>query len=211
MAPKKKAPKTVEIESSLDPIFPLPAGTGIFPVKNGDGKDILSDTHIVMLELPFNAFYNLWGYVERIAAQEYPKRKNDPNDALRAYAEGQLAAVHAFRSAFRGEILPMLTEAEAEKIRKKEAKVKKRPVPDGEAADRCPNCGEGSLEWRKKKSKTGEKLWKCNRCGHKWPRIRHGETPRSVSKARGGKKQGSAGRNAETATQRPKKRPKKKS
>lgn len=174
---KKQASKKTEIESSLDPIFPLPAGTGIFPVKNGDGKGILSDTHIVMLELPFNAFYDLWDYVERRAAQEYPKRKGDPNDALRTYAEGQLASVHAFRSAFRGETLPMFTEEEAAKIRKKEgkraAKVAKVDARD-EAVQlelgldpECPMCHSKLLG---KKKRDGKKIWRCLECGHRWPR-----------------------------------------
>lgn len=214
---KKTAPKKVEIESSLDPLFPLPANTGIFPVQNGGGKEILSDTHVVMLELPFNAFYDLWAYVERRAAQEYPKRKADPNEALRSYAEGQLASVHAFRSAFRGEVLPLFTEEEAAKIRKKEGKRAKRAAKavEGDStqlelgldAPECPMCHSKLLG---KKKRDGKKIWKCLECGHRWPRNLPGSTPVGRSKARSGKKQGSAGRNAETATQRPKKRPKKK-
>lgn len=212
-------PKKVE-QIELDPILPLPA-VGKYPgVKQGEGEQILASTRLVVVELPYRVAWSLWEHVERRAAVEYPKYKAR-TDGLERHAHAQVEGVAAFRSAFLGEPLPILSEEDAQKIRdaqtKKAKKAKEKAgqvveearteAAHDEAARKhagCPKCkGLGD----KKKTKSGEKIWKCRSCGHKWPRRSSGEAPESRSKGRSGPKQGGKAPKPSAATQRPRKRP----
>jgi hypothetical protein len=148
---KKTAEK--KLPPRLDPVLPLPAGTGIPPIKQGQGSDILHATSPTkVVELPYNAFYMLWESIEARAARDYQKYIDGP---LAHVAEAELAAVHAFRSAAADRVLPIMSEERARKARlilakhdKDEAKAKKKPkseapeTPSGatespEKRDRC--------------------------------------------------------------------------
>lgn len=213
--PTEPLPASQAVTDELDPILPLPAGTGIPPVKHGQGAEIMASTQLMMVELPYRAFYSLWDYAERIAVMNYPKYKGGPLDNA---AQAALEAVHAFRSSARGEILPILSEEDAQKIRaktaKKTAKAKKTkdkqlslPLHEGGTPNDCPSCGPNRTVLKKKRD--GKKIWKCADCGHRWPRRSPGSTPQSPSKARSGKSKGSGSPKAQASTQMGKKRPKK--
>ena len=208
-------PGRAEAVSEVDPILPLPAGTEIPPVKQGDGDVILSDTHLMIVELPYRAFYSLWEHAERRAAKDYPKYK-DRRDGLENYASSLVEAVHAFRSSARGETLPILLEEHAQRLRDEAAEKAKKAKQKGaraeavleEAAskDRCPKCSGQGL----KKKRNGKKIWKCESCGHRWPRSGHGEAPQSASNGLAAPKSSTDAPKAQSGTQRPRKRPAKK-
>lgn len=208
---KAKKPLVV-VDPELDPIFPLPFGTGIIPIKQGEGKSILENTHIKMVELPYRAFYILWEHAERIAARDYPKYVGGPLDNA---AQAALEMVHAFRSASRGDILPILSEEAAQKIREKEAKrARKRKSVIATAKSvpvsaKCPECGSERL---KKIQKDGRKLFRCLDCRFRKPRRFFrlpAEAPETLSNARNGSKSGSNGHKPQNKAQKPRKRPQK--
>lgn len=123
----------------LDPILPLPAHTEVPVVHQGDGDTILNDTRMMVVELPYRAFYALWDYAERRAAKIYPQYINR-TDGMEKGALAALEAVHAFRSSFRGEVLPMMNEADARAARlerkriEEEAAAKKSKKKTGESS-----------------------------------------------------------------------------
>lgn len=99
----------------LDPVFPLPADSGIPVLKQGEGRMQLRETTPTrVVELPHRAFWMLWEIIESKALRDYPKYVDGPMDnAAQAYLE----AVHAFRSAFAGRPLPVMSEERAQKAR----------------------------------------------------------------------------------------------
>ena len=176
----KKAEAAAVIE--LDPILPLPAGTGIPDVKQGDGKSILSDTTMKVVELPYRAFYSLWEVAEQRAVQQYPKYVGGPMDNA---AQMSLEAVRAFREAALGVQFPELSETEAVQLRARAAKNGTKPAPAAKPAKKsderpdslldvddntCPKCGPNRTIIKKKVKATKEKGWKCSDCGFWWPR-----------------------------------------
>lgn len=100
----------------IDPVLPLPAHTDIPVMHQGDGEVILNDTRMMVVELPYRSFYLLWEFAERRAAKIYPQYSNR-TDGMEKAAEAVAEAVHAFRSAFRGEMLPMMTKEQARDAR----------------------------------------------------------------------------------------------
>jgi ribosomal protein L37AE/L43A len=205
-------PPAPMVVAEVDPVLPLPGGTGIPAIKNGQGKEILSDTRLMMIEMPYRAMHMLWEHAEKVAAQQYPKYVGGPLDNA---AQAALEAVHGLRSAARGEILPVLTEVEAMRLRAKSAK-KSSKKPAKVEADKqlqleldsaiCPEC-KGSAS--KKKRKNGQKVWRCASCGFRWPRRSHGEAPVGLLEARSAKSGGTSTGKSQKGTQRPKKRPQK--
>lgn len=186
--------------SSLDPIFPLPAGTGIPPIKQGRGKDLFENDLHVPAGLTYRAFYVIWEQVEQRAAHNYPKYVDGP---LNKVAQTWLEAVVWCREIghpLLGELTP-ISEKEARKIRAKEEKRAKQeaaakrgksrtPVVKGDNDARegelstpttCPKCGPNRTVLKKKFK--GEKVWKCVDCGHRWPRSAP-EASTGSSKAR---------------------------
>lgn len=162
--------------SSLDPIFPLPAGTGIPPVKEGTGRDLLQNDVMVTAGTTYRAFYLMWEQVERIAAVNYPKYVDGP---MHHVAAAHLEAVKWCREVGHplvGE-LPVLSEKEAQELRaqellkeKKAAKKKSKVSPStDDTPSECPKCGPHRTVLKKKFK--GEKVWKCADCGHRWPRT----------------------------------------
>jgi predicted RNA-binding Zn-ribbon protein involved in translation (DUF1610 family) len=206
MAKKTKdKPELIEIE--LDPILPLPAGTEIPSVRQGEGKEILAnnETHVAV-ELTYRAFYVMWEHAEAIAKAQYPKYVGGPLDNA---AQTALEACKAFREANVGIEFPNLSEAEAQKIRARAAKraakeaaenaakmAKARASKKGKGTsideaiidegvvdkdNACPSCGSNVTKLKKKDSKSGSKLWKCPDCAHRWPRNGDGEAPERPS------------------------------
>lgn len=207
---KKKTPKdksklpTIE----LDPVLPLPAGTGIPPVKQGEGKEILANDSIRVIELPYRAFYFLWEIAERRAAENYGKYVGTQlDDAAQAYLE----AVYAFRnvdhqaSTMTSENLPIFTEAEAKKIRARLAKIqkaeaeaakaarKRKGTPDTpdsqEPVDEAAQADHQHEIVRKKSKKTGDRYWMCSSCGERFssdpseaPQRKKKNTPKKKTK-----------------------------
>lgn len=208
---------TKKIESSLDPVLPLPANTSIPPVKQGEGDAILHDTRLMVIELPYRAFYSLWEMAERRAEKDYAKYATR-RDGTEAYAELLVESVHAFRSSFRKEIIPILSEEEAQRIREKESKkakktrqkdVQKSAVDPKERPKRfCPACSSENLKLTKK---DGKKLFRCLDCGQRGPRVLtrgSGSPPESRSKPLKGVASPNGTSKPESASQRPRKRPK---
>ena len=109
-AEKKKRPPR------LDPIFPLPADTGMLPVRQGDGKDILSSTAPTkFVELSYRAFWLVWEHIEKEGARQYERYKDGgPLDNI---AKAYLEAVHAFRNSYWDRVLPVMSEDRAKKAR----------------------------------------------------------------------------------------------
>lgn len=161
---KKTSSKKKTVEPSLDPILPLPAGTGMLPLKQGDGRDILESTQIMMVELPYRAFFNLWEHAERRAAETYPRYVGGPLDRA---AQASLEAVVAFRSANRGVLLEPISEAKAQKIRAAEIKQAKKLRHASDKPTKCPHCSSTTL---KNVKRDGKKLVKCLDCKKRWPR-----------------------------------------
>lgn len=191
--PKKTKRAAKEI-IELDPILPLPAGTGIPPLKQGQGKEILTNTTVKVVELPYRAFYQLWEHAEAVAANQYQRYVGGPLDHA---AQAALEAVRAFREVANDTQFPNLSEEEARKIRsraerraaKKQkvdaekmaaaraAKRKGQISENGSAASKvmdkpteCPKCGPNRMILPKKSKETGKKIWRCCDCGHRWPR-----------------------------------------
>lgn len=142
--------KQVQIPDELDPRLPLPAHTELPVVHQGDGDIILNDTRMMVVEIPYRAFYMMWEYAERRAEKIYPQYINR-TDGMEKAAFAMLEAVHAFRSSFRGEVLPILDEQEARRLRllrtqMLEAQAKKSKSP-GEPSKSVtePAVDEGSI------------------------------------------------------------------
>lgn len=188
MAGKKSTKKTKpeKVEPSLDPILPLPAGTGIPYLRDGEGSEILANSETIRtVEMTYRAFYVTWEIVEGLARKNYQRYIGGP---MEGSALAALEAVQAFRSAFWRREIPTLSESEAQRVREMERNPKKTPERVNHlSTDECSH--EGFV--KKIKTKSGEKLWKCENCGLKWPRTSSGDAPESVSKARKPKKQGS--------------------
>lgn len=210
-----KKSKQLDDVPKVDPILPLPWGTQIPTVRQGDGKDILEDTRPMFVELPYRAFFQLWEHAERVAARDYPRYVGGPLDNA---AQAALEAVHAFRStAFgNGSPLPILSEEEAQRLR---AKPKKRKsthpgllsgiTPQGgdpkeQPIRRCPECASTDLKLTKK---DGKPRFRCNKCGKRGAR-RLTLAPTSPSNGSNGDGRSSGGTDQQEATQKPKKRPK---
>ena len=180
--------------TTLDPILPLPVGTGLPEVRQGEGKRILTDTRLVDCGMTFRAFYSAWEQVERRAAENY--RRYIDNPQLQHVADAWLEAVLWFRQqAHPGMDVKQISESKARKIRAEEAAKAKKPkarsktttpvkeskdVPEAASSPACPECGETEVL---KVEKKGKPFWKCFECEHKWPR----EAPGGPSKAPKGK------------------------
>lgn len=150
---KVKTPTTPKFESSLDPIFPLPANTGLHPVPQGTGKDLFDNDTYVSAGMTYRSFFIMWEQVERRAAEAYPRYIDGP---LAHVAEAWLEAVIWCRSVGHpySEIVP-ISEKKARKIREKELKSAKKRA-------RCKH-----EQTAKKKGKDGTKYRKCLDCGVK--------------------------------------------
>lgn len=178
--------------ATLDPILPLPVGTGLPEVRQGEGKTILQNDGPSESGMTNRAFFVVWEQVERRAAENYPKYVGGTMDAA---AQAWLEAVVWFRrKAYPGMDIDPISETEAQKIRAKEAvKAKTKKKDSSVAAEQpdasegaksstapvrsCPECGDTELI--KTKTKKGKLIWKCFECDHRWPR----EAPESSSKA----------------------------
>lgn len=188
MAGKKSTKKTKpeKVEPSLDPILPLPAGTGIPYLRDGEGSEILkTEGQFRTVELSARAFRVMWEQAEALAKKNWPRYAEGP---MRDVALAALEAVTAFRSTHWQRDLQPISEEEAKRVRETErnpGKTQKRVNPL--STDECSHDGFV----KKIKTKSGEKLWKCENCGLKWPRTSSGDAPESASKARKSKKQGS--------------------
>lgn len=197
----------------------MPYGTGIPKVKQGDGKEILANTKMMTLEIPYRAFYFLWEYAERIAEKDYRRYLDGPMaNASLATLEAAYACRNAVFESATGSTLPLLSESDAQKIRAKEDKPKRTKViktdekdraagtggSDNRNPDTCPKCGS-SEEPLKKKGKDGRKLWKCFDCDHRWAR----EPSTEPSEARKAPAPHSGTRKRQKATQRSKQKAKK--
>lgn len=127
---KKKA---TGVPPKLDPILPLPAGTEIPPVRQGEGKEIMQNDKTMIVSMPYRAFYLMWEQAERRARENYPKYVGGQLDH---HARASLEAVHAFRSAARGEDLPILPEKKAQKARKIRAKMEAEAATAKKSGDK---------------------------------------------------------------------------
>lgn len=205
---KKKTPKLDSTPIELDPILPLPAGTGIPEVKQGQGKEILENTSVRIVELPYRAFYMLWEVAEKRAAENYARYVGGPMDhAAQAYLEAVLAFRNAARSAAGLDHLPFFTEEQARKIRKKFEKHQRALAEQEKAArsrkgkttpespdpqDPVESAHEHEIV-RKRSKKTGDRYWICSSCGERFSSD-PGEAPERPSKAlepsRGSRKAG---------------------
>lgn len=133
-----KKSKTKKRPPELDPVLPLPAGTGVPEVRQGEGGDLLNQTDPVMFpELTQRAFRNLWEIVEAKARVDYPKYLNGP---MHNVAMMRLEQVTAFRSAAAGVVITPMDEAKAQKARRILSKIK---------------AEEAAAEKAKKKAKKG--------------------------------------------------------
>lgn len=185
--------------SSLDPIFPLPAGTGIPPVKQGRGAELFENDVMVAAGMTYRSFYVMWEQVERRAAENYPKYVGGPMGHV---ADTWLEAVVWCRNiAFPNAVIEPISERKAQKIRTKEAEAakalakRKKPVREGDTGSRsaapgeppleCPKCGPNRTILKKKSRKTGKKIWKCADCEHTWPRRSPSGPSTRPSKGRG--------------------------
>lgn len=205
--------------SSLDPILPLPADTGIPPIKEGTGRDLFDNDVYVGAGMTYRAFYILWEQAERLAKQNYPKYVDGP---MHHVAEAHLEAVKWCREVAHPNMgeLPVLSETEAQKVRAKELKASKKegkskkkaspstddtPTHDGPDSFDCPKCGPHRTILKKKFK--GKKVWKCADCGHRWPR----EAPTSPSEGRKASRGSLGPGKKKPASQKSKKRAKAKS
>lgn len=180
-------------EPKLDPVLPLPFGTGIPEIKQGDGKAILADTSPKAIDLSYRAFYTLWEHAERRAAVEYPKYVGGPLDNV---AQMWVEMVAAFRSAGTGvDILP-ISERKAARIRAKEL----------EEAKRKPCKHENTT---RKRAKDGTRYLKCLKCGEKLPREGSTSPSKSLKASSGTKDTPRRRPGAQKATQKPVSRRKK--
>lgn len=177
-APEKKEP-------ALDPILPLPHGTGIPYLREGEGKDILDTegAHRV-IELPYRAFWVLWEQAEALAKKNYPKYVGGPMDNV---AQAALEATQACRQAFwRDKNVEAVSETEAVRVREMERKKSKQKGVTTTSVKGQEECAHKGFV-KKIKTKSGEKLWKCEKCGLKWPRKTK-ENPKESSPKKKAKK-----------------------
>jgi hypothetical protein len=130
MAKTKNKKKTkVDPVELIDPIFPLPANTGLAPIRQGEGHDILTDKkNTRVVELPYRTFWILWEHLEKRGAESYTRYKGGPLDHVaQAYLEG----VVAFRNADRAKTdlapLEVFDPKTERKLRKKQNKGQKAP------------------------------------------------------------------------------------
>lgn len=128
MAKKSKTKKkAVEPVVLIDPIYPLPPNTGIPPLKQGQGAEILrkvSPTRII--ELPYRAFYTLWEIAESKAQTAYPHYKNGPLDHV---SDMWLEVIAAMRSAELETPIEVFSEKQERKLRRKQEKSLKPSTP----------------------------------------------------------------------------------
>lgn len=180
--------------SSLDPIFPLPAGTGIPPIKQGRGAELFENDVYVEAGMTYRSFYVMWEQVERRAAENYPKYVGGPMGHV---ADTWLEAVVWCRNiAFPNVTIEAISERKAQKIRAREIEKaknaalakRKKPASEGDTSDEtpteCPKCGINRTILKRKSRKTGKKIWKCADCEHTWPRRSPGLPSTGLSKAR---------------------------
>lgn len=127
---------TLVIESSLDPILPLPAGTGIPPIKEGRGKDLFENDLHVAAGMTYRAFYTLWEQAERLAAINYP-RYVGKGKTWELVAQTALEAVVWCRQIGHPNIqIEAISEKKAQKIRRKEVEAAKAKA-EADAAKRA--------------------------------------------------------------------------
>jgi hypothetical protein len=119
---KRRSSPQPKLPPELDPVFPLPAHTGQPEIYPGDGDSILDNTKMVVVELPWRAFWMLWEHAEKRGARYYPQYVNR-SDGMERAAAAYLEAVHACRSAYRGEILPLMDEDKAKRARQVRAQM----------------------------------------------------------------------------------------
>lgn len=136
-AQKKKLPP------ELDPIFPLPANTGVPPVAQGQGKEIMERDDPVVVMLPYRAFYFMWEHAERQGAKEYPKYVGTNMDRA---AQTWLDAVHAFRNAAAGQDLKRYSESKAQKGRSIRKRMLERAAEAARAAKAAKAAKKKSAE-----------------------------------------------------------------
>lgn len=170
--------------SRLDPILPLPAGTGIPPVtQQGYGKKLFKDQHFVAAGMTYRSFYVMWEQVELRAAQNYPRYVD--SGPMSNVAEAWLEAVVWCRQIAHPNVqIEPMSEKKAKRIRAKELQAvkdaKKQATADRKNAKNgteekfdpetspCPKCGPNRLF--KKVRKDDLPFWKCCDCGHRIPR-----------------------------------------
>lgn len=163
--------------TTLDPILPLPGGTGLPEVRQGEGKAILLNDELSESGMTERAFFVVWEQVERRAAENYPKYVGGSMDHV---AQAWLEAAVWFRRKAHPDLdFKVLSEAKVQKIRAKESAAKKiktaakKQAPQNgkkaAASPACPQCGDTELI--ETTSKKNEPIWKCFECGHKWPRT----------------------------------------
>lgn len=145
--------KTKRQPPRLDPIFPLPFGTGISPLRQGEGAAHLRNDQIIpgTEGLSWRAFYVMWEQVEIRAAQNYPRYVGGPMDHA---AQAWLEAVIYFRKIANPETqMKVWPEEKAKKARKwwkaedkrlaelaKKKKGKAAPEEDGEPKAKKKRC-----------------------------------------------------------------------
>jgi hypothetical protein len=163
------------MESSLDPIFPLPAGTGFIPVREGEGRSIFSGTKHVSAGMTYRAFFVLWEQAERLGRMNYQKYLATAPDIAATYLE---AVIWCRQIAYPDVRIEPLSEEEAAKIRAKEVKVK--PEKGKKATEPkklvCPECENADVM---KSRRAGIAGFKCRQCKHWWP----AETPTAPAQA----------------------------
>lgn len=168
-AGKKRPPR-------LDPVFPLPASTGIPPVREGEGRDILlATTPTKVVELSYRAFYLLWEHVEKVGAERYARYKN--GGPLEHVADAYLEAVHAFRNSAADRTLPVMSEKSAQRARKVLAEIetaeaaKSKKKPPAEVPGGATEAPESPAKWDRCSSLHRTKKMELVRCsgpdGHK--------------------------------------------
>lgn len=127
MAKKSKKTKRSEINEAivLDPVLPIAAGFEWPGVKQGEAREIMQNTRLVMLEIPYRALFGMWEHIERVAARDYPKYIG-LKGSMEEHAIADLEAVHAIRQAVAGVEIPRYSEKQARKIRKAQAEEDER-------------------------------------------------------------------------------------
>lgn len=103
----------------LDPILPLPAGTGIPYLREGEGREILNDDRPVVISMTRRAAYIMWEQAEALAKKHYQQKIDGP---FANHANAVLEACYGFRNRRYEDLyekpLPKMSEERARKARK---------------------------------------------------------------------------------------------
>lgn len=133
----KKRPSTTEAKRppELDPILPLPAGSGIPYLRNGDGTEILNDATPVVIETTYRGAYIMWEIAESLAKRHYQREIDGP---FANHANAILEAVYGLRNrqheTIYGRPLPKMSEERARKARKALAEIKAQEAKSAKTA-----------------------------------------------------------------------------